>query len=45
MRKIVFIDTEIDIDSGRVGDFGAVDSDESQLDLCVKRVMITSGHS
>ena len=31
MRKIVFIDTEIDIDSGRVGDFGAVDSDESQL--------------
>ncbi len=31
MRKIVFIDTEVDIDSGRVGDFGAVDSDESQL--------------
>lgn len=31
MSKIVFIDTEVDIDTGRVCDYGAVDSEDRQL--------------
>lgn len=31
MSKIVFIDTEVDIDTGKVCDYGAVDSEDRQL--------------
>lgn len=31
MSKIVFIDTEVDIDTGKVCDYGAVDSEDKQL--------------
>lgn len=31
MSKIVFIDTEVDIETGKVRDYGAVDSENMQL--------------